>query len=122
CRCVPLKAGDEAIDRSDRVAQAIVFAANTGVNVMDVSDASLGLTPVVAAAIDYAYHKGMVIAWASNDFESADHTDGMFYPHVWPGNSLTGDHSTRNSATCPVPPSSSTDAYCLFVSSNTTFA
>ena len=37
----------------------------------------------------------MVTAWASNDFESADHTDGMFYPHVWPGNSITGDHSTR---------------------------
>ena len=47
------------------------------------------------AAIDYGYHKGMVMTWASNDFESADHTDGMFYPHVWPGNSITGDHSTR---------------------------
>jgi hypothetical protein len=121
CRYVPIKAGDEAIDRSDRVAEAIVFAANTGVDVMDVTDASLGLTPVVAAAVDYAYHKGMVMAWASNDFESADHTDGMFYPHVWPANSLTGDHSSRNSATCPVPPSASTDAFCLFVGSNNTF-
>jgi hypothetical protein len=121
CRYVPIKAGDEAIDRADRVAEAIVFAANTGVDVMDVTSASLGLTPMVAAAVDYAYHKGMVMTWASNDFESADHTDGMFYPHVWPGNSLTGDHSTRNNATCPVPPSGSSDAYCLFVSSNTTF-
>ena len=121
CRYVPIKAGDEAIDRTDRVAEAIVFAADTGVDVMDVTDASLGLSPVVAAATDYAYHKGMVMTWASNDFESADHTDGMFYPHVWPGNSLTGDHSTRGSGTCNVPPTSSTDAFCPWVPSNTTF-
>ena len=95
CRYIPIKAGDEAIDRPDRVAEAIVYAADIGVKVMDVTTAALGLTPEVKAAVDYAWHKGMVMAWASNDFESADHTDGMIYPHVWPGNSVTGDHSTR---------------------------
>ena len=121
CRYIPIKAGDEAIDRPDRVAEAIVFAANHGVNVMDVTDASLGLNQGVQAAIDYAYRKGMVVVWASNDFESADHTDGMFYANVWPGNSITGDHSTRNGATCPNPPSSSNDAFCPWVLSDTNF-
>src|SRR5207248_8548756 len=51
---------------------------------------------------------------ASNDFDSADHTDGMMYPHTWPGNSITGDHSTRNGATCPGP-------FCAWVEANTTF-
>ena len=102
CRYIPIKAGDEAIDRPDRVAEAITFAADSGVKVMDTTSASLGLTDSVKAAIDYAYHKGMVVVSASNDFESADHTDGMFYPHVWPGNSVTGDHSTRG-ATPPAP-------------------
>ncbi|MFN2463004.1 MAG: S8 family serine peptidase [Candidatus Dormibacteria bacterium] len=123
CRYIPIKAGDEAIDRPDRVAEAIVYAADNGVNVMDVTSASLGLTQTVKDAIDYAWKKGMVVVFASNDFESADHTDGMFYPHVWPGNSLTGDHSTRNGATCPVfptPPRPS-DASCAWVTSNTTF-
>ncbi|MGI8608475.1 MAG: S8 family serine peptidase [Candidatus Dormibacteria bacterium] len=102
CRYIPIKAGDEAIDRPDRVAEAITFAADSGVKVMDATSASLGITPTVQSAIDYAYHKGMVVVFASNDFESADHTDGMFYPHVWPGNSLTGDHSTRGaSLQCP---------------------
>ena len=120
CRYVPIKAGDEAIDRTDRVAEAIVYAANIGVNVMDVSDASLGLTPAVQAAINYAYNtKGMVITWASNDFDSADHTDGMYYAHVWPGNSLTGDHSTRVGTTC-LPPNT-TSPYCPWVLSNNTF-
>ncbi|MDP9326365.1 MAG: S8 family serine peptidase, partial [Candidatus Dormibacteraeota bacterium] len=102
CRYIPIKAGDEAIDRPDRVAEAITFAADSGVKVMDATSASLGLTKEVQAAIDYAYHKGMVVVFASNDFESADHTDGMYYPHVWPGNSTTGDHSTRGtSLQCP---------------------
>jgi hypothetical protein len=124
CRYVPIKAGDEAIDRPDRVAEAIVFAANIGVNVMDVTSASLGLNPTVQAAVNYAYAKGMTIAWASNDFESADHTDGMYYANVWPGNSVTGDHSTRNGATCPIPPPippSSGSAFCGFVLTDTTF-
>jgi hypothetical protein len=120
CRYLPIKAGDEAIDRPDRVAEAIVFAADHGVDVMDVTDASLGLNQTVQAAIDYAWHKGMVLVWASNDFESADHTDGMFYAHVWPGNSISGDHSTRDGATCPPAPDSSS-LFCPWVKSDTTF-
>jgi len=120
CRYVPIKAGDEAIDRPDRVAEGIVYAANIGVNVMDVSDASLGLNQTVQAAINYAWSRGTVVVWASNDFESADHTDGMYYAHVWPGNALTGDHSTRNGTTCP-PLINSSNAFCPWVLSNTTF-
>ncbi|MEA2646715.1 MAG: hypothetical protein QOE92_1798, partial [Chloroflexota bacterium] len=120
CRYIPIKAGDEAIDRPDRVAEAIAYAADNGVNVMDVTDASVGLTPEMKAVIDYAYHKGMVIAWASNDFESADHTDGMYWPHVWPGNSVTGDQSTRGGATCP-PQLSSNSLLCAFVKTNHTY-
>ena len=48
CRYIPIKAGDEAIDRPDRVAEAIVFAANSGVDVMDVTDPFSGLTFQVA--------------------------------------------------------------------------
>jgi hypothetical protein len=120
CRYIPIKAGDEAIDRPDRVAEAIVFAADHGVDVMDVTDASLGLDQTVQDAIDYAWSRGTVVVWASNDFESADHTDGMFYAHVWPGNSITGDHSTRNGSTCP-PAQNSSDAFCAWVKSDNTF-
>ena len=103
------------------MAEAIVYSADNGVKVMDVTSASLGLTQTVKEAIDYAWKKGMVVVAASNDFESADHTDGMFYAHVWPGNSVTGDHSTRGGATCNVPPTSPSDALCAWVSTNTTF-
>ena len=97
CRVIHVKAGDEAIDRPDRVAEAIVFAVNQHVKVIVGVIAALGQTPEMRAALDYAYRHNVVVAWASNDFESADHTEGMRYPHLWPGNSVTGDHSTRGS-------------------------
>jgi len=95
CRLLTVKAGDEAIDRPDRVAEAITFAVDSGAKVITGVIASTGLIPEVAQALRYAYDRGVVVAWASNDFDSGDHTDGMFYPHLWPGNSIVGDQSTR---------------------------
>src|SRR5207244_5411556 len=101
CRLLSVKMGDEAIDRPDRVAEGIVFAVNAGAKVIDVTTAALGQTPSMLGAIEYAYHHGVVLAWASNDFESADHTEGMRYPHVWPGNSVVSDESNRNGESMP---------------------
>jgi Subtilase family/FG-GAP-like repeat len=101
CRLLSVKMGDEAIDRPDRVAEGIVFAVNSGAKVIDVTSASLGQTPSMLGAVEYAYKHGVVIAWASNDFESADHTEGMRFPHVWPGNSIVSDQSNRNGTSLP---------------------
>jgi hypothetical protein len=101
CRLLSVKMGDEAIDRPDRVAEAIVFAVDSGAKVIDVTTAALGQTPSMLGAVEYAYKHGAVIAWASNDFESADHTEGMRFPHVWPGNSVVSDQSNRNGTSLP---------------------
>ena len=101
CRLLSIKAGDEAIDRPDRVAEAIAFAADSGAKVIDVTESSIAEAPVLAAAIDYAYQHGAVLVWASNDFESADHTDGMRFAHVWPGNSIVSDRSNRSGTSSP---------------------
>ena len=101
CRLLSVKMGDEAIDRPDRVAEGIVFAVDSGAKVIDVTSASLGQTPSMLGAVQYAYKHGVVIAWASNDFESADHTEGMRYPHVWPGNSVVSDESNRSGESSP---------------------
>ena len=42
-------------------------------------------------AVDYANRQGVLLSFDSNDFDSTDHTDGMLYNHVIPGNSLTED-------------------------------
>ena len=101
CRLLSVKMGDEAIDRPDRVAEAIVFAVDAGAKVIDVTSASLGQTPSMQQAVEYAYRRGVVIAWASNDFESSDHTEGMRFAHVWPGNSVVADQSNRMGQSTP---------------------
>ena len=96
CRLLMVKAGDEAIDRPDRVAEAIAFAVDSGAEVIDVTASALGQSPAMTGAVEYAYQHGVVVVWASNDFESADHTEGMALAHVWPGNSLVSDQSNRS--------------------------
>jgi hypothetical protein len=101
CRLLSVKMGDEAIDRPDRVAEAIVFAVDAGAKVIDVTTAALGQTPSMRGAVEYAYRHGAILAWASNDFESSDHTEGMRFPHVWPGNSVVADQSNREGQSAP---------------------
>jgi hypothetical protein len=101
CRLLMVKAGDEAIDRPDRVAEAIAFAVDSGASVIDATVSALGQSPALAGAVQYAYEHGVVVVWASNDFESADHTEGMALAHVWPGNSLVSDQSNRSGTSSP---------------------
>jgi Subtilase family/FG-GAP-like repeat len=96
CRLLMVKAGDEAIDRADRVAEGIAFAVDSGARVIDATVSASGQSPALAGAVEYAYQHGVVVVWASNDFESADHTEGMTFAHVWPGNSLVSDQSNRS--------------------------
>ncbi len=101
CRLLMVKAGDEAIDRPDRIAEAIAFAVDAGAKVIDVTDSTLGQSPAMVGAVEYAYEHGVVVVWASNDFESADHTEGMTLAHVWPGNSIVSDQSNRSGGSSP---------------------
>jgi hypothetical protein len=91
CTVIPIKAGHEALVRPDRLAQSIFFAVDSGASVVVAVVAELGYTPLVRRALDYAWRKGVVVVEASNDFNSADHQAGMFWPRVWPGNALVAD-------------------------------
>jgi len=101
CRLLSVKAGDEAIDRPDRVAEAIAFSVDSGAKVIALVVAALGQSPSMRAAVEYAHARGVVIAWASNDFESSDHTEGMRLAHVWPGNGVVSDQTNRLGQSLP---------------------
>jgi len=101
CRLLSVKLGDEAIDRPDRIAKGIVFAVDSGAKVLCLVVASLGQSAEVQQAIDYAHDQGVVVVWASNDFESADHQDGMRFARVWPGNGVVADQTNRGSRAQP---------------------
>ncbi len=101
CRLLTVKLGDEAIDRPDRIAEGIVFAVDQGAKVLVLVVAALGQTPSMQQAVDYAHDQGAVIVWASNDFESADHTEGMRLARVWPGNGVVAQQTNRQRASLP---------------------
>jgi len=93
CTLLFVKAGDEALDRTDRTAQAIYFAVDSHASVIVAVVGELGYSSLERAALDYAWRKGVVVVMASNDFDSADHQAGMYWPHVWPGNGIVSDGS-----------------------------
>jgi hypothetical protein len=94
CMIMPVKAGAEALDRTDDLAQAWLFAADAGANIIVSTTADLGYSTFMEEAIDYITRRGVVIVESSNDFDSTDHQGGMFHAHVLPGNGLVPNVSS----------------------------
>lgn len=88
---MPIKAGAEALDCTDDLARAWLFAADTGADVIVSTTADLGYSTFIREAIDYITRNGVVIVESSNDFNSTDHQGGMFHANVLPGNGLVPD-------------------------------
>jgi len=91
CRLLPIKAGAEALDRTDELAQAWLFAVDSGASVIVSVTADLGYSSFMRQTTEYVAHKGVVAVEASNDFNSTDHQGGMWWPHVLPGNGVVAD-------------------------------
>lgn len=100
CRILPIKAGAEALDRSDDLAQAWLYAGRMGAKVIVSVTADLGYSTYMAQAVEHLWREGVVMVEASNDFDSLDHQGGMWWPHVLPGNGLVtntqGDPDARS--------------------------
>lgn len=91
CTIVPIKAGAEALDRTDDLAQAWLYATDIGAKVIVSVTADLGYSSFMRQAVEHAWRHGVLLAAASNDFDSTDHQGGMFWPHVLPGNGLVSN-------------------------------
>ncbi len=91
CRVVPIKQGAEAVGRTDRWAEAVLYAADLGVTAISSVVVEYNYSSFSQAAVDYAYRRGVALALDSNDFDSMDHSDGMLFDHAIPGNSLALD-------------------------------
>ncbi len=93
CMLMPVKAGCEALDRTDDLAEAWLFAADSGASFVVSTTADLGYSTFMDEAIDYITRKGVAIVESSNDFNSTDHQGGMFHPNVLPGNGLVANNA-----------------------------
>jgi hypothetical protein len=86
CMIMPVKAGDEALDATDRLAEAWLFAYQQGARVIVSVTADLGYSSFMSQVVSYLHSHGVVMLESSNDFNSPDHQGGMFWPYVIPGN------------------------------------
>src|SRR3954469_5313666 len=91
CRVVPIRQGSECLGRPDKWGAAILYATDIGATTVSSVVVSYAYSSFNQKAIDYAYDHGVALALDSNDFDSMDHTDGMLFDHVIPGNSLAKD-------------------------------
>jgi len=91
CTIMPIKAGQEALDPTEDLAKAWLFACESGVSVIDSVTADLGYSTFMRKVISYCESKGVVMIEASNDFDSTDQQGGMYWPHVIPGNGVVAD-------------------------------
>ena len=88
CMIMPVKAGAEALDRSDDLAQAWLYAADMNAAVIVSTTADLGYSSFMNQAVNRVWREGTVMVESSNDFDSTDHQGGMFHQHVLPGNGM----------------------------------
>jgi hypothetical protein len=86
CTIMPVRAGEEALDRTDDLAKAWQFAADAGASVIVSVTADLGYSSFMREVVSELERKGVAMVEASNDFDSTDHQGGMFWPYVIPGN------------------------------------
>lgn len=93
CTILPVRAGAEALDRTEDLARAWLFAGDSGASVISSVTADLGDSGFMRDAITYLESRGVAMVEASNDFDSTDHQGGMLWPSVIPGNAVIPDGS-----------------------------
>jgi hypothetical protein len=99
CMLLPVRAGAEALDRTDDLAQAWLYAGETmHAKVIISVTADLSDSTYMREAVERLWRDGVVMTEASNDFDSVDHQGGMFWPHVLPGNGLVSNTQGLDSA------------------------
>ena len=91
CRLLPIKGGAEALERTDDLAQAWLFAADSGATVVNSETADLGYSKLIRRTAEYLHDRGITLVGSSNDFNSSAHQGGMFHPFAVPGNGLVAD-------------------------------
>ncbi|HEV2360548.1 MAG TPA: hypothetical protein VGS21_02485, partial [Acidimicrobiales bacterium] len=98
CSILPIKAGDEAVDSTDQLARAWLFAAESGARVIVSVTADLGYSSFAREVLAYIHKHGVIVVESSNDFDSNDHQGGMYWDNVIPGNGLVVNTNALPSA------------------------
>jgi hypothetical protein len=89
CTVVPLRVGESFIADVNRFAQAVLYAADNRVSVVQEALGTLNNSTLARQAIDYAYAKGVTIVASAADEAAQHHNQPGVLPHVILVNSVT---------------------------------
>jgi hypothetical protein len=79
CQFVPLRNWDSFVPDTNNFGQAVVYAADNGIEVLGGAIGGLYNTKFLQSAFDYAYRKGTFLAIVSSDINSANHNIPTVY-------------------------------------------
>jgi hypothetical protein len=89
CTVVPLRVGESFIADVNRFAQAVLYAADNHVTIVQEALGTLNNSTLARQAIDYAYAKGVTIVASAADEAAQHHNQPGVLPHVILVNSVT---------------------------------
>ncbi|MGI8609814.1 MAG: hypothetical protein ACR2MY_11395 [Candidatus Dormibacteria bacterium] len=89
CMVMPLKVGDSFIADVNDFAQAVLYATDNGVQVVQEALGTLNNSAISQAAVDYAYAKGTVVIASAADESAGHHNQPGFANHTVVVNSVT---------------------------------
>jgi MYXO-CTERM domain-containing protein len=89
CRFVALRAGDSFITDSNDFAQAVIYATDNGVKVVQEALGTINMSAYAQQAMDYAWDKGTVIVASMADENSRHHNYPATANHTMPVHAIT---------------------------------
>jgi hypothetical protein len=89
CTVLPLRVGESFIADVNRFAQAVLYAADNRVSIVQEALGTLNNSTLARNAIDYAYAKGLTIVASAADEAAQHHNQPGVLPHVILVNSVT---------------------------------
>jgi len=86
---LPVRVGDCFMVDTNEFAQGVVFAVDSGANIVQEALGALNNTRLAQEAVQYAHRHGVTIVGAAGDEQSARHNFPANYPYIIMANSVT---------------------------------
>jgi Subtilase family len=93
CMIMPLRVGDSFVADINRFAEAVVYATDNGVSVVQEALGTLNHSGLAQKAVDYAYRRGVLVVASEADEEAGHHNYPAALTHTMVVNSVTNDVS-----------------------------
>ena len=98
CMFMPLRVGDSFVADVNAFAQAVIYGVDNGISVLQEALGTINNTSFAQAAVDYAYHNGVVVDASEADEAAGHHNYPAALNHTMVVNSVTHFVNTGTSS------------------------